>query len=291
MYVEDGKRDARWKTVEEIKEENDEFPQIVKTEPLSPPPYNYQSDSHRRHDSPDISPPRRAQRRHDSLDISPPRRAHRRHDSPDISPPRRAQRRHDSPDISPPRRAHRRHDSPDISPPRRAQRRHDSPDISPPRRGRKRHDSPDVSPPRKSHKRNDSPDISPPRRGQTRHDSPDISPPRRHKPNQQIVTNRPDPTPNPLPPPTNSNKNQTLSGIKPGLQSAHGLKEEIAAAKIAKEKYYRNLDTNLSGRNAETVYRNKEGKRIDPKMEKVLSKEDQRKKMEEDEKFAQWGRG
>ncbi|XP_026183282.1 BUD13 homolog isoform X2 [Mastacembelus armatus] len=116
-----------------------------------------------RHDSPDVSPPRRGL--HDSPDVSPPRRG--RHDSPDVSPPRRGL--HDSPDVSPPRRG--RHDSPDVSPPRRG--RHDSPGVSPPRRGR--HDSPGVSPPRRG--RHDSPGVSPPRSG--RHDSPGVSPPRR----------------------------------------------------------------------------------------------------------------
>jgi hypothetical protein len=121
-----------------------------------------------RHDSPDLSPPRRG--RHGSEDEPPMARR----DSPDdLSPPRRA--RHDSEDdLSPPRR--KRHDSPDdFSPPRRA--RHDSEDdLSPPRRGR--HDSGhDLSPPRRP--RHDSPDLSPPRRG--RHCSADLSPPRKQQ--------------------------------------------------------------------------------------------------------------
>lgn len=74
------------------------------------PPLTSLSSKHKpglRHDSPDLSPPRRS--RHDSPDLSPPRRS--RHDSPDLSPPRRS--RHDSPDLSPPRRT--RHDSPETS--------------------------------------------------------------------------------------------------------------------------------------------------------------------------------
>ncbi|XP_014740228.1 PREDICTED: BUD13 homolog [Sturnus vulgaris] len=125
------------------------------------------SATRQRHDTPDLSPPRRRQR-HDTPDPSPPRR--QRHDTPDPSPPRR--QRHDTPDPSPPRR--RRHDTPDLSPPRRRQR-HDTPDPSPPRR--QRHDTPDPSPPRRQ--RHDTPDPSPPRR--QRHDTPDPSPPRRQR--------------------------------------------------------------------------------------------------------------
>ena len=278
MYEENGKRDARWKSLQDA----DEFPQIVKTEPMSPSNYDTSAGFYGRHDSPDISPPRKGRSRHDSPDISPPRKGRSRHDSPDISPPRKGRSRHDSPDISPPRKGRSRHDSPDISPPRKGRSRHDSPDISPPRKGRSRHDSPDISPPRKGRSGHDSRDISPPRKGPNRHNSSDISPPRKQRRIPDMHSSRSV---------SSDGKNQMLSGAKVGLQPAHGLKDEVRAAKEAKEKYYRNLDASLSGRNAETVYRDKEGKRVNPKMEKILTREEERKKLEEDERFAQWGRG
>ena len=40
----------------------------------------------------------------------------------------------------------------------------------------------------------------------------------------------------------------------------------------------------------ETVYR-KDGKRIDPKLERLRKRKEEMKKMEEDEQFMQWGRG
>ncbi len=51
------------------------------------------------------------------------------------------------------------------------------------------------------------------------------------------------------------------------------------------------MDTKLSGRNAATVFRDKEGRRMDPKKEKKLTKEEEEKKREDDQRFAQWGRG
>ena len=41
---------------------------------------------------------------------------------------------------------------------------------------------------------------------------------------------------------------------------------------------------------SETVYR-KDGKRIDPKLERLRKRKEEMKKMEEDEQFMQWSRG
>ena len=285
-------------------------------------------DPRRRHDSPDQNPPRR---RHDSPDQSPPRRRHdspdqnppiRRHDSPDQSPPRR---RHDSPDQSPPRR---RHDSPDQSPPRR---RHDSPEQSPPRRkhdsldqisSRKRHDSPDQSPPRRRH---DSPDQSPPRR--KRRNSSDESVSRRKiydssflakssapKQSQDRVTkppqkkNRWDKKAEDAQPPMlvsesrgsvadRGQKQKRLalgkmtSGTSAGLQSAEVLRRENALAKEREEKLLQEMDSTVSGQGAKTVYRDKMGRKINPKLERLKQMQEEKKKLEEEEQFMQWGKG
>ena len=236
----------------------------------------------------DISPPRKP-KRHDSPDADPPRRS-RWDRSPDLSPPRKqagAIARHGSPaDSRPPRR---RHDSPpDVSvsrsdrhgsPPLRRTGLQRSPDLSPPRKSRRRHDSLDdetLSPPRKG--RHDSPDISPPRKG--RHDcssSPaDLSPPRRRA-KEEVVESK--------------GGGRMASGVKAGLQSAEVLKQENSLARERQAQFYRSLDLGVSGKHAETVYRDKAGRKIDPKLEKVKKREEERRKMEEDATFMEWGRG
>lgn len=126
---------------------------------------DYRGKNSGRHDSPDLSPPRRS-----SSDFG--RRNLERPDSPDLSPPRRNRpstvpldlerknsERVESPDLSPPRRSHPSAAASDFR--RKNLERNDSPDLSPPRLGRKR--SPefnashatsggDLSPPRKNRK-------------------------------------------------------------------------------------------------------------------------------------------
>ncbi|XP_069735483.1 BUD13 homolog [Phaenicophaeus curvirostris] len=202
----------------------------------------------KRHDTPDLLPPRR--QRHDTPELSPPRRKRydspyisllrwkrqntpdlstpkrKRHDSPDLSPPKR--KWHDTPDLSPAKQKHRdlldlspprrqRHDTPEPSPPRR--QRHDTPEPSPPRR--QRHDTPEPSPPRRQ--RHDTPEPSPPRR--QRHDTPEPSPPRR----QRHDTPEPSPprrqrhdTPEPSPP--RRQRHDTPEPSPPRRHSALGKK-------------------------------------------------------------------
>lgn len=227
----------------------------------------------KRHDS-DNSPPRQTRKRHDS-DNSPPRASggRKRHDSDeDNSPPRRpvGRQRHDS-DNSPPRR---RRDS-DSSPPRRRQaspprrQRHDS-DNSPPRQ-RRRHDS-DNSPPRRrdaspprGRRRHDS-DNSPPRRGRRR-DSGDLSPPRKVKKEE----------------PDSDQEGKTLEGKRSGLQSAKDLKEESDRLRAKNAKMFDEMDSSVSGRYADTVYRQKQTKRKGQKdtEEDQAKKEREAKKTEE----------
>ena len=45
------------------------------------------------------------------------------------------------------------------------------------------------------------------------------------------------------------------------------------------------------GKHAETVYRDKAGRKIDPKLEWVKRREEERRKMEEDATFMAWWRG
>ncbi|KAK2828632.1 hypothetical protein Q5P01_019666 [Channa striata] len=265
-----------------------------------------------RHDSPDASPPRRG--RHDSPDASPPRRG--RHDSPDASPPRRG--RHDSPDASPPRRG--RHDSPDASPPRR-RGRHDSPDASTLRRGR--HDSPsslrqhsgnsrkvlskDSSPThrKKPSTSKRSPDVhrsQQANRPQIRHDSDsDQSPPRRRsKKTRGSESDQSPPRRRPqggedvdedLSPPRrhgHSQGHRMLSGGKAGLVSVDLLRKE---QEENRHRERNNQPLEDESRNAQTVFRDKSGKKRDLDSEREEQKKKAGEKAAKDEKYAQWGKG
>ncbi|XP_026037810.1 BUD13 homolog isoform X2 [Astatotilapia calliptera] len=273
-----------------------------------------------RHDSPDISPPKRSRKY--SPDVSPHRTRH--HDSPDVSHPRR--RHHDSPDVSPPKR--RRHDSPDVSPPRR--RRHDSPDLSPPRqcsgksekmqskdsasnksklsssllskkrspdphrsavakKGQNRHDSDsDPSPPRKRPLKGNASDSdqSPPRRpSKTKRGSDsDQSPPRGQPPSGRDSDGD-------LSPPRRPGQSQgqrMLSGGKAGLVSVDILRKEQEDNR-RREKHNQPLED--ESRNAQTIFRDKSGKRRDLDSERNEQKKKAGEKAARDEKYAQWGKG
>ena len=238
-------------------------------------------------DSPDMSPPRR--RRHDSSAPNSPDLSNQRHSSPDISPPKR-RKRHDS---ESPERGNRV-SSPDLSPPRERRRNDEqsslkkrsrwdnkmpsvqvkasavSPtDISPPRRRRRRHDS--ESPERGG--RVSSPDLSPPRGSSKklgRWDS------KAHSP--QVRTSA-------------GSRTDGKPTKKVGLQSAADLRQENRLARQREEEMYQKTDPAVSGRGAETVYRDKEGKKINPKLERLKQKQEEKKKMEEEEKFMEWGKG
>ncbi|BFI39997.1 pre-mRNA-splicing factor CWC26 [Marchantia polymorpha subsp. ruderalis] len=287
-------------------------PRRRKQEDMSPP--------RKRNGSVDVSPPRRKnidlsppRRRNGSPDISPPRRRkdanlsppRRRNGSPgtssprwrkdaDLSPPRR---RNGSPDISPPRRRkdadssppRRRNDSPEMSPRRRKdvdlsppRRRNDSPDTSPPRRTRKdtdlspprrRNGSPDISPPRR---RKDT-DLSPPRRNPTRNDSPDLSPPRKKVSRfGEAMEGK------------NTKKPRMADGSVGGLKTEKEVVEEIQRKKAMEKKALADLDPSESGRGAETVYRDKRGRRLEGLEELLRQQKGEAKPVEQP---LEWGKG
>ena len=280
-------------------------------------------------DNSDLSPPRRSVVKYDRKkegspdddDLSPVRRHNRRIDTPsdgDLSPIRRQNRRNDMPsdgDLSPIRRHNRRNDTPsddDLSPIRRCDREERSPDddLSPKRR---RHDSAsDLSPPRKRHEYKSTSvlrkpkmeDLSPPRRSSgsllvdkrpSGHTSPSIRrttpPPTKKGDSRSPRRSRWDRSADLSPPRQPKEETRMASGVKAGLQSAEVLKHENALARERQEQYYKGLESDLSGKHAETVYRDKTGQKIDPKLEKVKQREEERRKMEEDTQFMEWGRG
>nr|XP_040231853.2 BUD13 homolog [Anopheles coluzzii] len=284
----------------------------------------------RQHDS-DESPPRRREekaperrkQRHDSIE-SPPRRhrdkeyrerdnrevRHRSSDS-DESPPRRKEydrkkssnRRHDS-DESPPRHSRakeaevgrsqtvtvkreRRHNDSDESPPRRSSRR------SPERRQQQPSHSRTVSPPvriKQERKSSDS-DLSPPRKSTRPHDR--ESPPRRNQLAEQRRIKQ-----EPRSPSTSASRHapaekmaKTLDGKRAGLQDAKSLREENEQHRAREREALMKLSDEMSGRYAETVVREKGGRRRD--VEKELREELAKRKHDEKKKeiYTRWGKG
>ncbi|KAK3555269.1 hypothetical protein QTP86_014875 [Hemibagrus guttatus] len=290
----------KWKVLGATNDESQEVPQSETSSEVK-------GSKRTRHDSPDSSPVQRG--RHDSPDLSPKRKS--RHESPDVSPKRKS--RHDSPDLSPKRKS--RHDSPDLSPKRKS--RHDSPDLSPPRhradtkpRQTQKHyhkDSPqrakpksssagrvpdsDLSPARRRpNTRQDSDsDLSPPRKraqGGRGSDS-DLSPPRK-RPQDKSGSDSDLSPPRRARAPDAQMGPQMLSGGAAGLVSSETLRKEQEEIR-KREKLNRPLEE--ESRHAETVFRDKTGKKRDLESERAEQSRKAREKAEKDEKYAQWGKG
>ncbi|XP_068456838.1 BUD13 homolog [Clinocottus analis] len=260
----------RWKVIGA--DENEDYEEDVEGSNFQNP--DPVESSRSRHDSPDISPPRRG--RHDSPDASPTGRV--RHDSPDLSPHRQQiVKSKDENDSSPARRKPIKDRSPNSqrSPlAKRAQNRHDSDlDQSPPRKKPQKGEASDSdqSPPRRHSKtkRGSDSDQSPPRRRprSAKNSDEDLSPPRR---------------------PGQSQDPRMLSGGKAGLVSADILRMEQEENR-RREKKNRPLED--ESRNAQTVFRDKTGKKRDLETEREEKKRKAGEKAAKDEKYAQWGRG
>ncbi|KAM6911087.1 BUD13 homolog [Lycodopsis pacificus] len=207
-----------------------------------------------------------------------------RHDSPDTSPPRRS--RHDSPGVSPPR------SEKDLSPTRRQPIKNRSPNSqrSPlAKRAQNRHDSDvDQSPPRKKTPKGEASDSdqSPPRRqSKTKQGSDsDQSPPRRRPRSEK----NPDEDLSPPRRPGQSQDPRMLSGGKAGLVSVDILRREKEENR-RRERHNRPLED--ESRNAQTVFRDKSGKKRDLETEREEKKRKADEKAAKDEKYAQWGKG
>uniref|UniRef100_A0A3P9CTQ4 BUD13 homolog n=1 Tax=Maylandia zebra TaxID=106582 RepID=A0A3P9CTQ4_9CICH len=265
-----------------------------------------------RHDSDsDPSPPRKRPLKGNASDSdqSPPRRPSKtkRGSDSDQSPPRGQPpsgrdsdgdlRRHDSPDVSPPRRRH-------LSPPRQCSGKSEkmqskdsasnksklsssllskkrSPDphrSAVAKKGQNRHDSDsDPSPPRKRPLKGNASDSdqSPPRRpSKTKRGSDsDQSPPRGQPPSGRDSDGD-------LSPPRRPGQSQgqrMLSGGKAGLVSVDILRKE-------------QKENRHESRKAQTIFRDKSGKRRDLDSERNEQKKKAGEKAATDEKYAQWGK-
>lgn len=253
----------------------------------------------------DMSSPKRRQSRIDDEGMSPPRKREREVDGrkdandmrkkvmvpsiDDLSPPRRRQSRIDVEDMSPPRKKEGMVDykksgngvgkNDDVSPPRRRPSRRALEDISLPR-GRE-----DLKDFRKStiggtgEKRFDSPDTSPPRRRRQRMDSPGESAPRRDMPPPQEIDRNPIEA---------RKKAKMTDGRQAGLTSDVDLAAELARRKRDEARRMKEMDPSVSGRGAETIYRDKRGKRLEG-LEELLRQ--QQGEVKPEVKPLEWGKG
>lgn len=277
-----------------------------------------------RHDSDsDLSPPRAGkatqQGGKEDDDLSPPGAAPKaaksaaqpraRHDSDsDLSPPRAekaGQKQPDSKadsDLSPPRAApnaskqaaqpRARHDSDsDLSPPRaeKAAQQHpggrEEKDLSPPRAAPKatkqaaqpgtRHDSDsDISPPRAQNATSG-------REARKRHNSDsDISPPRGAAAGKAKKKAAEEDEPEKM-----------SSGLRAGLVRGSQLKEEAAQVRAERRAAVQAAPDDVTGKSAQTVYRNKDGKRIEREEWVDMQQKKKKRKSDYPEQELEWGGG
>ena len=78
---------------------------------------------------------------------------------------------------------------------------------------------------------------------------------------------------------------------KSGLHSAAELKRENELSRKRENEMFSRMASSSTGRGAETIHRDKEGRKRDLKIEKAMKKEEERKKLEEDVKVMEWGKG
>lgn len=215
----------------------------------------------------DNSPPR-FRRRHDSSDsndLSPPRQRHSHSSGTSTG----ARVRHDSPDLST-RHSHTQRDSND-SPLQKTSHSNSGQGHA---RKQTNSDS-DQSPPRK---RSSSDSDQSPSRNRSNSDS-DQSPPRKHNQSGMRSSKK------------LGSETRMSTGRKAGLLTASDLKSENKRKRAEEVEMYSKMDPSISGKGSETVYRDKMGRIKDIKMDKVKSREQERKEIEDDKKFMEWGRG
>ena len=78
-----------------------------------------------------------------------------------------------------------------------------------------------------------------------------------------------------------------LSG---GLQTVSEVKADLARRAQATADAFEVMG-DTTGRDAETVVRDKSGRRVDPKMERLRKRQEEQAKVEKEEQQMQWGRG
>ena len=89
----------------------------------------------------------------------------------------------------------------------------------------------------------------------------------------------------------NKEEERMSSGQRAGLLTSHELKQEAARAREAERQMVQQLQGDRSGRDAETVYRDETGRRIDPKIKRAEEAKAKKEAIEKEEKRMEWGKG
>ncbi|XP_038236643.1 BUD13 homolog isoform X1 [Dermochelys coriacea] len=249
------------------------------------------SSHHKQQITPDLSPPRK-NRDNSDLATSPCQR--KRTGSPSglkkQSSTRGFSPANNKPKLAPSPKRHKRHDSDSSLPLKSSQGSSDS-DLSPLRNSRRpgllHRDSPaKLSPPKRNQNTSSDSDLSPPRRsraaGKKLHSSrssPGLLPPRRGPDSKRSFQGERG---------EDQRASQMLSGGKAGLVSADLLRRE--------QQEHRRHDRNNKhledeSQNAETVFRDKSGRKRDLMQERLEQQKKAEAKSERDELYAKWGKG
>ncbi|KAJ3041275.1 bud site selection protein [Rhizophlyctis rosea] len=162
----------------------------------------------------------------------------------------------------------------------------------------------DASLRRRSPSRSESPLPPPRQRGRA---SPSLSPP---PPPQSRTRSRRSPSastspplhskrrrtsPSPTPPPTSSTSaaptTRLSDGRAAGLQTGSAIRADALRREADQKALFAKMDHAQSGRHAETVYRDRSGRKVDLAAQKAELAAQRRKREEEEEKQMEWGKG
>lgn len=82
-----------------------------------------------------------------------------------------------------------------------------------------------------------------------------------------------------------------MVGGKVGFLSVNDLKRESERKREREVEMFVKMDFSIFGKGLEIVYRDKMGRKKDIKLDRIKRREEERKEMEDNEKFMEWGRG
>ncbi|KAF9428350.1 hypothetical protein BGZ94_002691 [Podila epigama] len=109
------------------------------------------------------------------------------------------------------------------------------------------------------------------------------------------IRRRRDRTPSPRPSSRKRSRSRSVelmsSGAKAGLQTADQVKRDMDRRQQEYIDRMRSLDPTLSGRDAETVYRDDRGRKVDRVAEKIEKAAAARREVEKQERQMEWGKG
>merc|ERR1711931_69172 len=86
-------------------------------------------------------------------------------------------------------------------------------------------------------------------------------------------------------------KPEVLSTGKAGLKTGAELREENRHKRNREKDMLKGLNADVTGKDADTVRRDKSGRRINEKLENIKRRKDEEEKLKKEEKYAKWGKG